>query len=226
MKILAIESSTLSCSVAFYDGLQVLEHTETVHKGHSQRILPMLDELLATAQCSMEQIQGLAYGRGPGAFTGLRMAAAVVQALAFAHDLPVVGVSCLAALAQGANYPRVLCALDARMGEVYWGVYQCDASGQWHLHAQEQVCAPNEVICPAEGDWLGVGSGWALYHDALSQMIPTRLVATDTQAIPCARHMATLALSEFNAGRVIAAHEVWPIYLRDNVVKKMDMTSI
>lgn len=226
MKILAIESSTQSCSLAFYDGLQLLERIDAIHKGNSQRILPMLDELLTTAQCSMEQIQGLAYGRGPGAFTGLRMAAAVVQALAFAHDLPVVGVSCLAALAQGANYPRVLCALDARMGEVYWGVYQCDARGQWQLHAQEQVCAPSAVICPAEGEWVGVGSGWALYHDALARTIQTRLVATDTQAIPYARHIAALALSEFSAGRVMAAHEVLPIYLRDNVVKKMDITSI
>lgn len=226
MKILAIESSTSTCSVAFYDGLQVLERIETIHKGHSQRILPMLDELLAVAQCSMEHIEGLAFGRGPGAFTGLRIAAAVVQALAFTHDLPVVGVSCLAALAQGANYPRVLCALDARMGEVYWGVYECDASGQWQLHAHEQVCAPSEVVCPTQGDWVGVGSGWTLYGDTLAQTLQSRLVSRDIQAIPYARHIAALAASEFKAGRVMAAHEVLPIYLRDNVVKKMVISSV
>jgi tRNA threonylcarbamoyladenosine biosynthesis protein TsaB len=225
MKLLAIETATDACSAALCIDGEIHERFEIAPRAHTELILPMIDELMAEAGLTISQVDAMAFGRGPGAFTGVRIAVGVTQGIAFGADLPVVPVSTLAALAQGAEGDKVLAALDARMDEVYWGVYQRNAAGLVELTGEECVSPPGEVPLPSNvqfpnADWRGVGAGWEAYEENLSARCAGLLAASNGSIFPHAGDVARLGVSGFEAGRTVAAEQALPVYLRDKVTWK------
>lgn len=220
MILLALETATEACSAALLQDGEILERFQVSPRGHSQLILPMVDELLAEAGLSIGQVDAIAFGRGPGAFTGLRIAVGVTQGIAFAADLPVVPVSTLAALAQGCNADRVLAAIDARMDEVYWGAYLRNPQGIVVLEGVEQVIRPDEVPLPDGDHWFGVGTGWDSYQSALRERCDPAIDDVNGQALPRARDVARLGEAGFLAGEAVSAEQALPVYLRDQVAWK------
>jgi tRNA threonylcarbamoyladenosine biosynthesis protein TsaB len=223
-RILAIETATEACSAALLDDGAILERFEVAPQGHARLILPMLESLLAEAGLALGQLDALAFGRGPGSFTGVRIATGVVQGIAFGADLPVVPVSSLAAMAQGLAdgeaAQRILCAFDARMGQVYWGAYEIEADGLVCLAGKECVCNPDAVPVVTAGPWVGAGSGWASYGERIACHLREDLAAQFPEAMPHAMGVARLALQAFMQGRVVAADQAQPVYLRDQVAEK------
>lgn len=219
MKLLALDTSTEACSVALWLDGEARERFE-IGSQHSERILPMVDGLLAEAGLKLTQLDALAFGRGPGSFTGLRIGAGVAQGLAFGADLPVVPVSSLAVLAQGQEADKVLAALDARMRQVYWGVYVRGPQGLMALQGVEQVLAPDQVPLPEGEGWTGAGPGWDAYHAALQARLDRHLRTWQAQQLPHARHLAELGVAAFQAGQAVAPEEAIPVYIRDDVAVK------
>lgn len=224
MKLLALDTSTEACSAALYQDGRVLVRYELAPREHSRLILGMLESVLAEAQLRVAQLDGLAYGRGPGAFTGVRIAAGTVQGIALGADLPVVPVSSLAALAQGMRRElaseRVLAAIDARMGEVYWASYRLAADGCMELIGDERVVPPAAVPIPAGEDWHGAGTGWGSYEDALRQRLPGLVSAIHPRRYPSAEDVAALGALGLQRGRGVSAERALPVYLRDRVASK------
>lgn len=222
MKLLALDTSTEACSAAVLVNDEVIERFELVPRAHGQLILTMIDAVMAEAELEPRQLDALAFGRGPGAFTGVRIATGVVQGIAFAADLPVVPVSTLAAIALGAirehGVSRVAAALDARMGEVYWGAYQVDSEAGVRLLGQEQVCPPAGVSVPAADDWFGAGNAWAVYAQTLSQCSGAKVWQGD--CYPRAWDIALLGAKAWERGEVMPAEQALPMYLRDRVVSR------
>ena len=218
LKLLAIETATEACSAAlYYDGEVTTRHTIAPRR-HAELILTMVDELMTDSGLSLTMLDALAFGRGPGSFTGVRIATGVIQGLALATDLPVAPVSTLAALAQGAltKSSQVACAIDARMGEVYWALYKANENLA-KLVGEEHVCQPDLVTVPSDGDWFGVGSGWQSYERKLQQAMGERLVASDAERYPTAAAICPLAADAYLHGNVVQVTEVLPVYLRDQV---------
>jgi tRNA threonylcarbamoyladenosine biosynthesis protein TsaB len=217
MKILAIETATEACSAALWLDGTISERFEIAPRGHGERILAMVDALLAEGGLALGALDAIAFGCGPGAFTGLRIAAGVAQGLAFGADLPVAPVSTLAALAQGAlrerHQPRVLAVLDARMGEVYWGAYEQGNDGLMQCIGGERVCAPAAVARPDGSGWFGAGSGFAVHGDELRTRLDAALGDCDAARLPRARDVAQLA----TYGGWFSAARALPVYLRDQV---------
>ena len=192
---------------------------ELAPRRHAELILSMVDGLLNEAGISLQALDGLAFGRGPGAFTGVRIATGVIQGLAYAADLPVVPVSTLAAMAQGVadRSGKVACAIDARIGEVYWGLYVRGENGIMQPIGQERVCLPDAVDIPDSGGWYGAGTGWGVYAGRLKDRFGTGLVAMDKDCYPCADAVLTLAQAAFARGDTVTAAHALPVYLRDKV---------
>ncbi len=224
MNILAIETSTDACSAALSVAGDIRERFELAPRNHARLILPMVEELLAEAGLALGQIDALAFGCGPGSFTGVRIAAGVAQGIAFGADLPVVPVSTLAALAQGVHEQfgatHVLSALDARMSEVYWGAYRMSDSGLMQLQGEEGVYPPEHVPVPASEHWQGAGSGWQSYAAALHARLSDRLSATYADYHPHARAVAQLGAHGFTLGLAVSAEQAQPVYLRNEVTWK------
>ena len=224
LRLLAIETATEACSVALLLGHEVQERFEIAPRRHAALLLPFANALLADAGVSVRQLDAIAFGRGPGSFTGLRIAAGMAQGMAFGAELPVVPVSTLAALAQGAvqahGAQQVLAALDARMQEVYWGAYRCSAGGLVEALGEEMVSTPARVALPAGGRWSGAGSGWASYAQLLVPRcgIATADILADQQ--PHAGDVARLAAAVFERTGGVPAQEAIPVYLRDRVADK------
>lgn len=187
---------------------------------HSQRILPMIDALLGDAGLPLNALDAVAFGRGPGSFTGLRIGAAVAQGLGFAADLPVVPVSSLAALAEAEARPRVLTALDARMNQVYWAAYVRDGRARPRLVGHEIVAAPADLPLPQDSGWWGAGSGWDLYAARFLERWPERVGGWTPRCHPHAGAVAVLGADGFAAGEALAAERALPVYVRDDVAKK------
>jgi len=224
--LLAIETSTEACSVALSIDGKVIENFGIMPRMHSQKILPMIDQLLVEANIRKSAIDAIAFGCGPGAFTGVRISTAVTQGLAFSLDVPVISVSSLAALAQLAirkqSANHIVAAIDARMGEIYWGLFDCDkTTGLAISMTEEKVCVPEEVLPDAFQDksWVGVGSGWN-YADN----IPARPSIIDANALPHAQDIATLALPHLLNKNTINPKLAIPTYLRNNVARKKPRT--
>lgn len=225
MKILAIETATEACSVALlYDG-EVRERFEHQPQRQADLVLPMVDELMGEAGLRPAGLDAVAFGRGPGSFTGLRIAAAVTQGIAVAADLPVVPVSTLAVLAQGAyrehGAPAVLAVLDARMSEVYWGAYRLDGNGLMQLEGSECVVPPDEVPLPEEAEWLGAGSGWGAYPGELQSRLGDRVTGAEPGLWPRAADMLVPAGALFRAGETVPAGRAEPVYVRDKVARSI-----
>jgi tRNA threonylcarbamoyladenosine biosynthesis protein TsaB len=215
VKILAIDTATERCSVALRIDGHVLVRTVDTPRGHAELVLPMVQTVLSEAGIALGAVDAIAYGRGPGAFTGVRIAIGVVQGLAYGADLPTVGISDLAAVAQQFAEPgaRLLVCMDARMQEVYWGRFEVHDSGCVAPTSQERVDRPNAVS--AEAASVGVGTGFRAYP-ALAELLPGGRIEAD--ALPCAREIALLGEAEFRAGRTQPAELAQPVYLRDQVV--------
>ncbi len=219
MKLLAFDTSTEACSVALWQDGACFERIEHARR-HSERILPMVEEVLAEGALTLRQLDAIAFGRGPGSFTSLRIGAGVVQGLAFGADLLVVPVSSLAALAQGAGADKVLAAFDARMNQVYWGAFVRQSSGLAEPAGAELVVAPSSVPLPEGEGWVGVGSGWDACGEMLTARIGARLSRWERGAYPRARDVAKLAVAAFAAGCTVTPEQAVPVYIRDDVAAK------
>lgn len=219
-RILAIDTSSEACSVALARDDEIVERFEIVRQSHSARILPMVEALLADAGIALAQLDAIAFGRGPGSFTALRIGAGVVQGLAFAVDLPVVPVSSLAALAQGVAAPRVLAAVDARMGQVYWAACRRDDAGLVVLQGAEAVSVPETVTASGDGEWVGAGSGWDQYAERLQRALAPRVSRWEAGRHPHAREVALLGVAAYARGERVPPEEALPVYVRDDVARK------
>ena len=220
MKLLALETSTEACSVAI--SLDGKIHERVDHgQHHSDVILGMVQQVLAESGLSLKQLDAIAFSRGPGSFTSLRIGAGVVQGLAFGANLPVVPVSSLAVLAQGVDAPKVLAAFDARMNQVYWGAYVRNEKGLVELQGQEIVIAPSDVSLPEGQGWMGAGSGWDIYADLLTRKLGSCLTEWRAKAFPTGRAVATLpGAAAFTAGQAVSPEQAIPVYIRDEVAVK------
>jgi tRNA threonylcarbamoyladenosine biosynthesis protein TsaB len=224
VKLLAVDTSTEACSAALLIDDEIIERYRLAPREHTQLILPMIDALLSEAGLKVVALDGVAFGRGPGAFTGLRIAAGVVQGIAFAADLPVAPVSSLAALAQGirreAGASRVLAAIDARIQEVYWGAYECDDTARPRIVGVEAVCSPQRIPIPGGDGWYGVGSGWGVYLPHLQRRLAGSLRGWDAQRYPRAHDVALLGAAAIDRGEAVSAEQALPVYLRNEVAVK------
>ena len=166
MKLLVLDTSTEYCSAALWLDGEINARRLLAEQRHSSLLLPMIDELLRESALSLRQLDGIAYGAGPGSFTGLRIACAVTQGLAFGADLPVVGISTLESIAEQTGADKVLTVLDARMAEVYWAAYQREGAG-WRMVTDAQLALPESVCVPDDGNWVGAGNGFAALGEIL-----------------------------------------------------------
>jgi len=224
MMLIAIDTSGDACSVALLRDGELHQCLESAPRRHGELALGMLDDLLAGHGLALKDADAIAYARGPGSFTGVRIAVSLAQGLAFAAGLPTVGVSTLAAIAQGEHLRtgrrRILAALDARMGEVYWGAFEAGADGLVHAVGAELVCSPVSVPVPEGADWWGAGPGWQSYGSLLiSHLSESHVLGCNGQAICEAGDIARLAVAEVGAGRLVAPELARPVYLRDRVTR-------
>ncbi|MGH8198563.1 MAG: tRNA (adenosine(37)-N6)-threonylcarbamoyltransferase complex dimerization subunit type 1 TsaB [Steroidobacteraceae bacterium] len=222
MKLLALDAATEACSAALLRDGELSERYELIGRGHAGRLLPMADELLKEAGLSVADLDAIAFGRGPGGFTGLRIAAGVAQGLAMGSLRRVVPVSDLAAVAAGAArtaaVDRVLVCMDARMGQVYWAAFDC--GGTHPVAVTEELLAnPAAVEPPAGAPWFGAGHGFAAYPE-LAARLADRLAGADAALLPRAADIARIAAHDFAAGRAVDASRALPVYLRDDVVHR------
>ncbi|WP_127956749.1 tRNA (adenosine(37)-N6)-threonylcarbamoyltransferase complex dimerization subunit type 1 TsaB [Serratia microhaemolytica] len=224
-RILALDTATEACSVAIWDQGETRALFELCPREHTQRILPLVEQILAESGLSLTQLDALAFGRGPGSFTGVRIGIGIAQGLALGADLPMIGVSTLQTMAQGAwrvsGLTRILTAIDARMGEVYWGQFerQHDAAG-W-LSANEAVLSPaqaNAVMSGLHGEWGYAGTGWPAYPELAAgcslQLIDGQML------LPRAEDMLPLALTAWQHGLAVSVEQAEPTYLRNEVTWK------
>ncbi len=221
MRLLAIETSTEACSVAVWVDGDVHARHEIAPRRHTQLVLPWAETLLAEAGVARTQLDAFAVGRGPGAFTGVRLGIALAQGLALALDRPLLPVSTLAALAMQGAGPRVLAAIDARMGEVYLGRFVRDADGLVRADGDEVVVAPANAIVP-DNDVHGVGTGFSAENGVLVERLGARLLGFDATALPQAADLARLAAAAYARGESIAPERVEPAYLRDKVALTLE----
>ncbi len=222
--ILALDSATDACSVALYREGEVTSRFELAAKSHTQRLLPMVDELLVQSGCTINDVSAIAFGRGPGSFTGLRICMGVVQGLAFGASLPVIPVSTLAAvaLAYQREYPQhndpCLVALDARMGEVYWAIYGRPAQGLTpQLLNEEQVMSPTRVaqdpqVLALDGRFAALGQGWQ--YQELEAICPAHC---QQDVYPHAEAIALIGAQAWAEGNTSRVMDVEPVYLRNDV---------
>ncbi len=212
--ILALDCSTEYCSVALLGGEKIFVRDEHAGQRHSERVLEMIDAVLGEAATNLTNLNAIAFGSGPGSFTGLRIATGVAQGLAFGANVPVIPVPTLLALAQATQQTRVFAVLDARMGEVYAAAY--DRVGvEWHTIFAPCLCKPDALPLLPDGLWNGVGSGFAAYGDVLQKRFATQLSAIDAARYPHAREIAQLALDRMH--EACPAEQALPLYIRDKV---------
>lgn len=224
MKILAVDTATEACSAALLVDGAVCDRYEVIGRGHAERLLPMVSAVLAEGGLTLGALDAVAFGRGPGGFTGLRIAAGVTQGLAFGAGLPVVPVSDLAALAARAaqrhSVRHVLACLDARMAEVYWAPFDCVDPTAPVLLAAERVADPATVRLPdGAARWFGAGHGFAGYP-ALVTGLGARFAGCDAQLLPHAREIARIGAAACAAGLAVPAEQALPVYLRDEVAHR------
>ena len=221
VKLLALDTSSEYCSAALWIDGKLCVRDVRAGQRHSELLLGMIDELLDEGGLELRSLDGIAYGEGPGSFTGLRIACGVVQGLAFGADLPVVGIGTLIAMAEGTGAQRVVCCLDARMNEVYFAAYMRADSG-WRTVHEPRVCAPDALPDVSGDGWTGCGSGFAVYGDILAARYEHNIVATDPDRYAHARDIAALAAPSFAAGEARSAEHAIPVYIRDKVALRID----
>ena len=225
MNLLAIETATEACSVALLHGEALIDRSEMAPRRHAELVLPMAESLLSEAGVARNQLDAIAVGRGPGAFTGVRLAVSVAQGLALALDIPVLPVSSLAALAMQApsNGAAVLAAIDARRGEIYTGAFQMEAEATnsrldcLRPLSGECVVGASDLVLPKADAWNVIGSGWHVYGRAIRERLPGAPLWADGHRYPQARDVARLAAPLFAEGKGVPPEQALPVYLRDKV---------
>jgi tRNA threonylcarbamoyladenosine biosynthesis protein TsaB len=220
MKLLAFETATEACSVALYIDGEVSERFEIAPKQHTQLVLPWAEQLLAEAGIGKSQLDAIAVGIGPGAFTGVRLAVALVQGIALALDKPVLPISTLSALAmQGADQKtgRILAAIDARMGEIYCAEFRLEEDGLVVAAGEETLIAPEAFSPEFSGSIIGVGTGFSASNAVLETNLKSRLIVCRADALPHAVDVARLATRDYLSGNMMAADVLEPAYLRNKV---------
>lgn len=220
MNILAIDTVTEMCSVALMLDTEVTASSELVKQTHTDVILPMVQRILKDSDVSLSAVDAIAFTRGPGSFTGLRICAGVTQGLALAHDLPVIPVSSLAALAQGAwrvdRAQKVLACIDARRSEIYWACF-CLQNGLMECTGGEKVTSPGRISTPAHETWFGVGTGFEAYADELRRNNAVTLSSYEANRYPLAEDILPFASRALANKEYVDARSALPVYLRDNV---------
>jgi len=219
MRVLALDTSTEYCSVALWHDGAVLERSELAGQKHSELLIDMLDALLNEAGIKLAQVDGIAFGKGPGSFTGVRIACGATQGLAFGANLPVAGICTLEALAEASGKTRVIAALDARMGEIYHAVYE-KHDAVWTTVSEPCLCKPEDAPPVPGSGWFGIGSGFAMYSEALGSRYDGQLTDMDGSAVPQAAAIAIIGAVQFAASRGVDAAQALPLYLRDKVALK------
>ena len=221
MNLLALDTSTEFLSLALQLNDKMFTHYQHAGNASSELILPQIQALLDSANIKLNDLDGIAFGAGPGAFTGVRIACGVAQGLGFGANIPVVGVNTLLAVAQASGTDKVIVCLDARMGEIYHAVFARE-NDEWIEISKTIVCKPETapiVACGAslEISWVGVGSGWAVYGDILSKIYANNLAKVMTEITPTAEAILKLAMPTFATGLAKPASEAAPIYIRNRV---------
>ncbi|XOZ33753.1 tRNA (adenosine(37)-N6)-threonylcarbamoyltransferase complex dimerization subunit type 1 TsaB [Halomonadaceae bacterium KBTZ08] len=221
-RLIAVDTSAGRGSVALLDGGNVLADYSDEPRAHTRRLEPMIHGLLAQAGLGLGDLDALAFGAGPGSFTGLRVTAGLVQGLAFGLRVPVVPVSSLRAMAHAVSggtegATRVAVARDARMGELYWAIYEGGADGAMNAVMPDSLVAPSGVALPVGAEaYVGIGDGWLL-RDAIPEAVLARLEAVRTEVVPEATAIARLGAVLLQQGEWVEAEAVQPVYLRDDV---------
>lgn len=221
MKILALETSTDLCSVALWLDGEIDARDIVAGQRNSELLLPLIDALLDAHALKAADLDGVAFGAGPGSFTGLRIACGVAQGIAFGANVPVVGIGTLLALAESSRAERVVCCLDARISEIYHAAYEKRA-GTWHAVHEPSLCKPDAAPGLPAGEWTGCGSGFAAYGAVLKSRYDGRLALVIPDLAPHAREIAALAAGEFRSGRAVAAEQAAPLYVRNKVALRVD----
>lgn len=220
MKLLAIDTATEQCSVALIQGMACLERCVPTPRGHTDLVLPMIQELMAESGVALTQLDAIAFGRGPGAFTGVRIAIGIAQGLGYALGLPLVPVSDLAAVAQQSvdrlkEGEHVLVCMDARMAEIYSGLFERGKAGLVVPVRDEELLLPENISLAGSNPRMGLGTGFRAYP-VLRELCQGMDI--DEHALPRARDIARLAVADYVAGLGMAPDQVAPVYLRDQVV--------
>lgn len=222
MKILALDTSSDACSAALMTPDNRFTEYQLEPRAHTRLILPMVESVLQQGGVTLQDLDALAFGRGPGAFTGVRIATGIVQGLALAANKPVLAISTLAALAQQTHHQqhaeKVLVAVDARMSEVYWGSYTLQ-DGHMQLSGEEWVLPPDSAPQPDGNNWYACGTGWSVYADALQPRFATQITGFSTDLLPSAAYIAELATYAYQRGEAVAAELAQPVYLRNKVAQ-------
>ncbi|CAJ0991875.1 tRNA (adenosine(37)-N6)-threonylcarbamoyltransferase complex dimerization subunit type 1 TsaB [Pantoea sp. Nvir] len=228
-RILALDTATEACSAALNNKQQVSACFEITPREHAQRILPLIDGLLHAQNLDLAELDVLAFGRGPGSFTGVRIGIGIAQGLALGARLPMIGISTLVTLAQGAyrlqGATRVLSAVNARMGEVYWAEYQRDEQGFWQGEMSESIFSIKTALCrmqSLEGEWFIAGSGWQVWPSQLHKEHSLILKASGVE-LPTAEDMLPLAQQMWQHGKTVSPEEASPSYLRNKVACKKNL---
>jgi len=219
VNILAFDTSTEYLSLALMNGDEIFTFVLNAGQTHSQILLPQIQALLNEAGLSLKDLQGIAFGGGPGSFTGVRIAAGVAQGLGFGANLPVVSVCTLLALAEASGAEKVIACLDARMGEVYHAAYERIA-GEWKAVIKPGLYKPEAAPAILGVGWTGAGSGWHTYTEQLSAVYAKQLQSMQPQLLPTANAILRLAQPVFVNGDARPASEAIPIYIRNRVALK------
>ena len=221
LKILALETSTELCSAALWLDGKVDAREVVAGQRNSELLLPMVEALLAANNLTARDLDGIAFGAGPGAFTGVRIACGVAQGIAFGIGVPVAGIGTLMALAQAAGAPRVVCCLDARMGEVYHAAYE-KRRDDWHEVHAPGLYKPAAAPELPDGKWSACGSGFAAFRDELSARYAGSIDRIIDGLAPHAREIAVLAARQFARGDAVGAADALPLYVRNKVALKVN----
>jgi tRNA threonylcarbamoyladenosine biosynthesis protein TsaB len=222
LTLLAFDTSTRACSVALAAGGAIDEDYRLIPREHNRALLPMIDGLLRRRGVRLADLDAIVFGRGPGSFTGLRIATGVAQGLAFGAARPVLGVSTLACLAQGflrrTGSDRCFAAMHAREREIYCGAYVAD-DGVMRSAGGDRLVAVDELGALDGGPWGGAGDGWQ-FEDGIRARLGVDVVAIDAAALPAARDLIPLAAADWQAGRAVEGTRARPVYLREIVAEK------
>lgn len=219
MNILALDTSTEHCSIALSLSGHIISKDILAGQRHSELLLPMLHELLAANNLTLSQFDGIAFGAGPGSFTGLRIACGVAQGLSYATNIPLIGVSTLEALAQKSRDNKIIATLDARMGEIYHAAY-INAGNHWKTVSKPTVCLPQNAPTLPGDNWVGCGSGFDVYYPELSHLYGEQLHDTQLGLYPHASEVAQIAVTKFANSPDILLMDAAPIYIRNKVALK------
>lgn len=219
-KILAIETATTACSAALISAGAIYKKQQIAPQKHAELILPMVEDLLNAAHLSLSQLDAIAFGCGPGSFMGVRIATAVAQGLAFGADLPVIPIPTLQILAQTAyekaGVTKAVTAWDARMNEIYWGIYQLNPEQLMEPIQNDQLSLPAQVQFPRDPEFAAVGNAWQVYETQLEKILPAETKQFGN-FFPDAEYMLKIATHLYQQGKTIDPLKARPIYLRDKV---------